>query len=77
MIVVYGSGAAGIEILCRDGLPASGSYSTSTPRLSIGPWSMSISGWRGAIDTMKILKRLFDLTSSLALLILLSPLPAR
>jgi len=38
---------------------------------------MSISGWRGAIETMKILKRLFDLTPSLALLILLSPLPAR
>jgi len=37
---------------------------------------MSISGWRGAIETMKILKRLFDLTSSLAFLILLSPLLA-
>ena len=37
---------------------------------------MSISGWRGAIETMKILKRLFDVTSSLAFLILLSPLLA-
>jgi len=46
------------------------------PRLSIGPWSMSISGWRGAIETMKVLKRLFDVTSSLAFLILLSPLLA-
>ena len=37
---------------------------------------MSISGWRLGIETMKILKRLLDLTSSLALLILLSPLLA-
>jgi sugar transferase EpsL len=37
---------------------------------------MSISDWRRSIETMKILKRLFDLTSSLALLILLSPLLA-
>ena len=37
---------------------------------------MSISGWRGAIETMKVLKRLFDVTSSLAFLILLSPLLA-
>jgi len=35
---------------------------------------MSISDWRGAIETMKAPKRLFDVTSSLALLILLSPL---
>jgi lipopolysaccharide/colanic/teichoic acid biosynthesis glycosyltransferase len=37
---------------------------------------MSISDWRGSIETMKIPKRLFDLTPSLAFLILLSPLLA-
>jgi len=37
---------------------------------------MSISDWRRSIETMKVPKRLFDLTSSLAFLILLSPLLA-